>query len=148
MRRVFSPVARITLAMLGITVALVLAAHTLRILPDTEAEALANRKRTVEALTVQLTSGTLLDDLDSTIVVLDAVVERSPEILSAALRDAGGTIVFESGNHEQFWRPTSDGRSTPEFVRAPIFAGDAEIGALEVRFEPLPSPWASPWTIN
>lgn len=142
MRRVFSPVARITLAMLGITVALVLAAHTLRILPDTEAEALANRKRTVEALTVQLTSGTLLDDLDSTIVVLDAVVERSPEILSAALRDAGGTIVLESGNHEQFWRPTSDGRSTPEFVRAPIFAGDAEIGALEVRFEPLPSQWA------
>ena len=142
MRRVFSPVARITFALLGITLALVLAAHALRILPDAQTEALANRKRTVEALTVQLTSGTLLDDLDDTAVVLDSVVERSPEILSAALRDANGNIVLESGSHEAFWKKTSDGRSTPEFVRAPIYSGDAEIGALEVRFEPLPSPWA------
>ena len=59
MRRVFSPVARITFALLGITLALVLAAHALRILPDAQTEALANRKRTVEALTVQLTFGSL-----------------------------------------------------------------------------------------
>src|SRR5262245_28702611 len=142
MRRVFSPIARITFALLGITLALVLAAQALHILPDPQAEALANRKRTVEALTVQLTAGTLLDDVDSTAAVLDAVVERSPEILSAALRDANGDIVLEAGNHEAFWREIPDGRSTPEFVRAPIFSADAEIGALEVRFEPLPSPWA------
>jgi diguanylate cyclase (GGDEF)-like protein len=142
MRPIVSPVARITFALLGITLALVLAAHALRILPDTQAEALDHRRRTVEALTVQLTSSTLLDDLDSTIAVLDTVVERSPEILSAALRDANGDIVLESGSHVAFWQPPPGGRSTPEFVRAPIFSGDVQIGALEVRFEPLPSPWA------
>jgi len=142
MRAIFSPVARITFSLLGITLSLVLAAHALRILPDSQAEALAHRKHTVEALTVQLTAGRLLDDLDEAIAVLDAVVERSPEILSAALRDANGDVVLESGSHEEFWRQIPDGRSTPEFVRAPIYSGDVEVGALEVRFEPLPSVWA------
>ena len=139
---VLSPIARITVALLGITLALVLAAQALRILPDSQTEALEHRRRTVEALTVQLTAGTLLDRLDETAAVLDNVVERSPEILSAALRDANGEVVLESGNHVGFWKVIPNGRSTPEFVRAPIYSGDAEIGALEVRFAPLPSPWA------
>jgi len=139
MRVNVSPIARITLSLLGITLSLVLAAHALRILPDSEAEALAHRKHTVEALTVQLTAGTLLDDLDDASAVLDTVVERSPEILSAALRDANGEIVLESGSHEAFWQQDPDGRSTPEFVRAPIYSGDVDVPAHEVRFEPLPS---------
>src|SRR5258706_6533401 len=142
MRRLFSPVARITVALLGITLALVLCAYALKILPDGQAEALAHRKRTVEALTVQLSSGGLLEHVDGAIVVLDAVVERNADILSAALRDAEGNIIVESGDHEAFWQKTPDGRSTPEFVRAPIYAGGAEVAALEVRFEALPSPWA------
>jgi len=135
MRRLFSPVARITLA-------LVLCAYALKILPDGQAEALAHRKRTVEALTVQLSAGGLLERVDGAIAVLDAVVERNSDIRSAALRDADGNIIVESGDHEAFWQKTPDGRSTPEFVRAPIYAGGAEVAALEVRFEPLPSPWA------
>src|SRR5690349_600772 len=138
---ILSPVARITFALLGITLALVLAAQALKILPDSQTEALEHRRRTVEALTVQLTAGTLLDRLDETAAVLDNVVGRSPDILSAALRDANGEVVLESGDHVTFWKEIPDGRSTPEFVRAPIYSGDAEIGALEVRFAPLPSPW-------
>ncbi len=142
MRRIFSPVVRITAALVGMTLALVLIAQALRILPDVQTESLLNRKRTVEALTVQLTSTNVVDDLSATAEVLDAVVARSPDVLSAALRDASGEILVAAGNHETFWQRSPDGRSTAEFVRAPIYSGEAEIGAIEVRFAPLPSPWA------
>ena len=137
-----SPLARITIALLGITLALVLCAHALKIMPDAQSEALSHRKRTVEALTVQLSSRVMLDDLAAMVEVLDAVVERSPEILSAALRDPDGEIAVASGSHEPFWQEITDGSSTAEFVRVPIYFDDAEVGSLEVRFEPLPSMWA------
>jgi diguanylate cyclase (GGDEF)-like protein len=140
-KRIFSPIFRLTIAMLGITLALVLCAHALKIMPDAQAEAFSHRKRTVEALTVQLSSQVMLDDLDAIVEVLDAVVERNPEVLSAALRDPVGAIVVESGDHEQFWQEISDGRSTAEFVRVPIYFGEDEVAVLEVRFEKLPSPW-------
>jgi hypothetical protein len=142
MRRVFSPLVRTTAALVGMTLTLVLIAQALRILPDVQTEALLNRKRTVEALTVQLTSTGAVTNFNATAEVLDAVVARSPDVLSAALRDASGQILVEAGNHEQFWQRIPGGRSTAEFVRAPIYSGDAEIGAIEVRFAPLPSPWA------
>jgi len=141
-QHLFSPLVRITIALLGITLALVLCAYTLKIMPDAQSEALSHRKRTVEALTVQLSSRVMLDDFNATVEVLDAVVERSPEILSAALRDLNGEIVVESGSHEAFWQRLPDGRSTAEFVHVPIYLNDAEVAALEVRFEPLPSAWA------
>jgi hypothetical protein len=111
-------------------------------MPDAQSEALTHRKRTVETLTVQLSSRVMLDDLDAMVEVLDAMVERSPEILSAALRDLNGEIIVVSGSHEPFWQEIPDGRSTAEFLRVPIYFDDAEVAALEVRFEPLPSPWA------
>ena len=140
-KRLLSPVFRLTIALLGITLALVLIAHSLKIMPDAQAEAFSHRKRTVEALTVQLSSPAMLDDLDAVVEVLDAVVERNPEVLSAALRNPVGEIIVESGSHEQFWQQVSGGRSTAEFVRVPIYFGEAEVAVLEVRFEPLPSPW-------
>ena len=130
------------LARFGMTLTLVLLAQAFRIIPDVQTEALLNRKRTVEALTIQLTSTRAVVDRSATAEVLDAVVERGPDVLSAALRDASGKILVEAGNHEQFWQRIPDGRSTAEFVRAPIYSGDAEVGAMEVRFAPLPSPWA------
>jgi hypothetical protein len=142
MRRLFSPLVRITASLVGMTLTLVLIAQAFRISPDVQTEALLNRKRTVEALTIQLTSTRAVADLNATAEVLDAVVARDPDVLSAALRDASGEILVEAGNHEQFWRRIPDGRSTAEFVRAPIYAGEAEVGAIEVRFAPLPSPWA------
>ena len=142
MRHAFSPLVRITASLVGMTLTLVLLAQAFRIIPDVQTEALLNRKRTVEALTIQLTSTRAVVDRSATAEVLDAVVERGPDVLSAALRDASGKILVEAGNHEQFWQRIPDGRSTAEFVRAPIYSGDAEVGAMEVRFAPLPSPWA------
>jgi diguanylate cyclase (GGDEF)-like protein/PAS domain S-box-containing protein len=142
MRRIIgSPAARITASLVGITIALVLCAHALRILPDAQHEALDHRKRTVEALAVQLSSPAMLEDGDATAEVLTTVVERNTEVLSIALRDAAKQVLIEAGDHARQWREIPGGRSTAEYVRAPIFTDSEELGALEVRFKPLASPW-------
>jgi diguanylate cyclase (GGDEF)-like protein/PAS domain S-box-containing protein len=141
MKSRFGPVLRLTIAMIGITLALVLCAQALRILPDAQAEAMAHRKRTVEALTVQITSPVMLENIDAVTEVLDAVVERNPEVISVGLRDTTGELLVEAGGHQLAWRPVATGRSTPEYVRVPIFLEGEEAAALEVRFRPLPSPW-------
>jgi len=141
MRRIDTPVFRITISMIGITLALVLCAYSLRVIPDAQQDALAYRKKTVEALTVQLSSPVMLRDVEATAEVLDTVVERNAEVLSVGLRDAAGDILIESGDHERNWRKIPGGRSTAEFVRVPLYAGGQEEGSLEVRFRVLPSPW-------
>ena len=119
MRRVLLPIARITFALLGITLALVLAAHALRILPDGQTEALANRKRTVEALTVQLTSRhPALTISTTTAAVLDSVSRAQPgdSLRGVARREREHRP--ESGSHEGvLGKRLPDGRSTPEFVQ-------------------------------
>jgi diguanylate cyclase (GGDEF)-like protein/PAS domain S-box-containing protein len=140
--RVFSsPAVRIAFALISVTLALLLSAYALRIMPDAQNESLAYRKRTVETLTVQLSSPTMLGEVDAMLEVLNAVVSRSSDVLSAGLRDAEGQLLLESGDHLLHWQPQVDGRSTPEFVSAPIYAQDELLGAVEVRFKPLPSMW-------
>jgi diguanylate cyclase (GGDEF)-like protein/PAS domain S-box-containing protein len=141
MSRPMSPILRITIALVGITLALVVSAYALRILPDSREEALDNRKRTVEALTVQVSSPVMLQDPDAIGEVLDTLVERNDEVISAGLRDAAGELVIDSGSHAAGWKEIIGGRSTAEYVRVPVFAANEEVGALEVHFAPLPSPW-------
>jgi hypothetical protein len=122
MRKLASPIVRLTLALLGITLALIMSAYALRILPDSQAEALAHRKRTVEALTVQLSSPVMLEDADAMGEVLDSLVQRGSGVQTAALRDSSGQLLLQSGDHERQWQQISGGRSTAEFVRVPIYA--------------------------
>ena len=142
MRRPMSPILRLTIALVAITLALVISAYALKIAPDANAEALANRKRTVEALTVQVSAPAMLADPESVALVLDTLVERNADVLSAGLRDASGTLVLQAGEHAAGWKHIVAGRSTAEYVRVPIFASGEEVGGLEVRFAPLPSPWS------
>lgn len=142
MRRPLSPVLRITIALVALTLALVMSAYALRLIPDSNSEALQHRKRTVEAVTVQVSAQSMHADLRDVEFILDTLVERNAEVLSAGLRVADGALAVEAGPHAQNWHDVRSGRSTAEHVRVPIYDGPDEVGSLEVRFAPLPSSWA------
>ncbi len=140
-----SPILRITVSLTGILVAVVMMAAALRLLPDGQREALLHRKRTVEALTVTLSTPTMLENAEAIAEVMNLSIERDSEILGMALRDAADVAVVSAGAEPDPTNRPVRGRSEAEFITVPLFAGGEEIGRLDVQFKPVTSMWSLSW---
>ena len=92
MRRLFSPSLRITLGLVSLTISLVFVACALGLVPDESKAALDAREKVSEALAIQLAAAATRNDITTIQETNASVVNRSPDILSAALRS--GSRVF------------------------------------------------------
>ncbi len=135
--RPLSPTTRLTLGLISLTASLLLLAQLLGILPNQTAIAMDARLRVVEALATQLSWSASQNDYRTLQVTLGSVVERNPEILSAAVRRANQDMVVSAGDHDGHWEERADGLSTPTHVQVPLFAGSRQWGTVEFTFVPL-----------
>ena len=133
----FSPTLRVSFGILALTISLLLTAKVLGLLPDLSTSELDARKKVTEALAVQLSMSTQKTQIDVVQATLQAVVERSPDVLSAALRRADGSLLAVAGEHDENWQGVDGKRSTPTHVQVPIFAEDKVWATLELAFTPL-----------
>jgi len=140
-----SPVLRLTLGIVSLTVSLLLVAQLLGFMPDRSGLELDARQKFCEALAVQLSWSASRNDIRSIQSTLSSVVKRNDELLSAAIRSSQNDIKVSEGDHSKHWEPNEDGMSTTTHVQVPILHNDKVWGTVELSFEPLEGD--SGWTL-
>ncbi len=131
------PTTRISLGLVCLTISLLLMAKILGLAPDRTNAVVESRKTLSEALAIQFSAAAQHGDLTVIRETLESMVERQNEIASAAIRDAGGELIAETGNHLAHWKPPADGKSTATHIQVPIFRGQEKWATVEISFPPL-----------
>jgi signal transduction histidine kinase/CheY-like chemotaxis protein/HPt (histidine-containing phosphotransfer) domain-containing protein len=125
---------RISIFLALIALTTLLAAHTLGLLPDRDAAVAEGRKALCEAEAVHCALASRHGNLTAGKEALVALLERNPDVLSAAVRAEDGRLLVEAGDHATHWgRPTGD-LSTPTHMHVPIRLADGRQAAVEMRF--------------
>ena len=130
-----NPFIRISLGLVSLTVCLVLVGDLLLGLTSDERRALLDqRKKICETLAVQFSA--LAEDgaVDTIRMSMNSLVDGNPDVMSTALRNAQGTLLASSGDHDRYWEPPDGDDSTPTHAQVPIFSGDERWGTVEVSF--------------
>ena len=135
-----SPILRISFGLISLTVAILLVADVLfGLTPDHMAPALDARKKLIESMAVQSSQLAGRGDMTTIESTLEALVDRNPDVLSAALRKESGELAAKAGDHRRHWVGAPRDGSTPTHARVTIFSGPNRWGTLEVRFVELAS---------
>src|SRR5262249_4312319 len=131
------PVARISLGLVSLASCLLLTADLiLGVLPDEASVSRQVRKKSSESLAIQLAALAQKEDTETMKRTLHAVVTRDPDVLSVAVRRADGHVVAETGNHERYWVPPAEDKSTLTDVLVPIKTPSGVWGQVEVAYLP------------
>ncbi len=112
-------------------------ALVLGILPDEDRAIMRGRAKLCESIAVNSSVLVSRKDVRRLEAILQAIVERNDDVLSAAVRREDGRIVVEIGDHAIHWRDAEDDHSIDTQVTVPIRAGAQRWGGVEVRFEPV-----------
>ena len=144
--RMISTTTRIAVGLASITLSAVLTAGLLGLIPDGSRAVMEGRSRLCETMAISFTLLTNPGDYERIRVGLEAVVDRDPDLHTAAVRREGGELLARAGNHEDMWNnlATKDLLGAQMFV--PIMVGGEPWGELEFCFEPIQrTGWLSLW---
>src|SRR4051794_4499257 len=97
------PLVRMTLGFVSVTISLIFIAATLGLIPDRQAAVCAGRKALCEEMAIHCSYGAQRGDLAMFEATTRAVVERTPDLCSAAVRKANGQLVIVAGDHAAHW---------------------------------------------
>jgi diguanylate cyclase (GGDEF)-like protein/PAS domain S-box-containing protein len=86
---------------------------------------------------VQIASLIQAQEWDTLKLTVSESLARDKEILSVAVRQQDGKIVYQTGDHLRYWTPPAAGQSTLTHVRVPITAKDAHWGDVEISYRPV-----------
>ncbi|QDV46216.1 Autoinducer 2 sensor kinase/phosphatase LuxQ [Stieleria neptunia] len=128
---------RISLGLVCMLLSVLSGAMMLGLVPERESAIREGRGNLCE--TIALTSSEYISygetrRLDQ---LLEAVVERNDDVISAGVRRANGDLVSVFGDHEAVWPADESNRSTDTHVRVPIRSGKDRWGAVELCFRSL-----------
>ena len=134
-----SPVKRLSIGLVFMTITVVLTAQLLGLLPNEVESELSNRKLLTENLATQLTryAGNQPTPVIKTLLL--SVTKEHDEILSVAIRNRSGLLIIEIGEHKKYWGLRTKDLSTMDQIQVPIQSGQNMWGNLELRFKPLAS---------
>lgn len=132
-----SPLLRITIGLLLLTISLLLISDLLGFVPNKDQGRIDSRKAISEALAVQVTTQVSDGRMDKVKLVTDAIIKHSSEIESIGLRSLKGGLEINSGKHSELWLSNEQDKSTSTEVLVPIFDSQGKWGQLEVKFKPL-----------
>ena len=138
-----SPVLRISIGLLLLTISLLLIADLLGIVPNQEDSEVASRKVTAESLAIQISSEIGEKRIRQAVNLLNIIVKRNDSIDSIALKRVNHGIVMKSHNHDLYWKGREDDSSTTDYIQVPIYEKQGRWGTLEVSFVPMDSIWSS-----
>ncbi|MEZ6133009.1 MAG: response regulator [Planctomycetaceae bacterium] len=133
-----SAATRITLGLVCSMLGILMAARYLNLLPDEEQMVTSHRAQIVESLA--FTSAPIIEagELPKLQAVLEALVSRHSQLISAGIRTIDGEILVAAGRHTEIWPMNLGDRSTGRFMQVTLSAQDLpQWGRLEVAFTPL-----------
>ncbi len=139
MRLPFSlgPIARVSFGLIALIVSLVLIADMLLgLMPQRADIALQVRQRVAENVAAQMV--VLLESRDDQLLgkSLQQVMARNPEVLSLAVRRAGGGILAQRGDHDRHWVARESARSHWNHLQIPLLSDGKPWGQVEMAFVP------------
>jgi signal transduction histidine kinase len=125
---------RISICLASITLSILLAAHAVGLLPDRDSAVVQGRQALCEAEAVHCSLAAQRGDVAGTRPALLALLQRNPDVLSAAVRGPDGRLLVEAGDHRTHWGDGPGERSTATHMRVPVAPNSRDAAALEVRF--------------
>src|SRR5271157_4952796 len=128
---------RISIGLACLTLSVLLLSMLIGVMPDREKAVFDGRRTLCEAIAVNSSILVSQQDLARLRAVLKVTAERSPDILSAALRREDGKLLVEVGDHSSQWKPVDDRHSIDTQVQVPIHADGKRWGNVEIRFRPV-----------
>ena len=143
MKLKLTAIPRITLGLVSLSVALLLAFDMLlHLFPSDAQTTREQRTRAANMLALQTTA--LLPTRDMRLVerTLAAVQSRDTDIVSIGLRRNDGTLLARAGEHQRLWVEPGRGSDAAHAISVGLVAEQQRWGALEVNFKPtLQRPW-------
>lgn len=130
---------RMAIGQASIIVSLVLISVLLGIFPD---EANVERKARQAIAETVAAKGSLFitqSDTQRMNATLQVIVERSPTLLSAAVK-RDSRLLAEIGDHVRYWEVLEDSLSNNSQVLIPLWSGEQKWGQVELRFTPIIEP--------
>ncbi|HEY7491909.1 MAG TPA: ATP-binding protein [Candidatus Tectomicrobia bacterium] len=121
-------------------VSLMLIALYLGLVPDRVGAIREGRAALAEAMAASSSALISQADIRRLEGILRFVVQRNPDLLSAAVRRADGEAVITIGEHERHWRILSGAHLTDTQLHVPIWAEGQKWGHIEIRSRPLTAP--------
>src|SRR5690348_9631378 len=113
---------RLSLGAMSLIVGILFAAHGLRLLPDRERALVDGRKQLCESLAIHCSLSARTNDVDGIARAAEALLRRSPDLISAGVRGPDGRLVVTAGDHPRQWVTENDGASTPTHMHLPVSA--------------------------
>jgi len=141
-----SPVLRISIGLLLLTISLLLVGDLLGIVPNQQESEVASRKVMAESLAIQISSEIGEQRIKQAINLLNVIVKRNKTIQSIALRTKSKKIMMKSENHDVYWQSREDDSSTVDHIQVPIYEQQGRWGTLEVSFVPMGTIWSNMFT--
>ena len=135
--RHFTVKSRITFGLVCILASWMVMASVIGIGPQERDAILNGRGQLCEAIAVNSSIIISQNDVRRLDAILQTVVKRNNDILSAAVCRADGTVVAEVGDHVKHWSDSSGNRSSETQVHVPIHAGSDKWGSVQMRFRPV-----------
>lgn len=123
-------------------VSLILLASLLGLVPDRQAAIRDGHARLAESVAVNSSIFITTSDIRRMDTILQVLVDRNEELLSAAVRHADGRLLTVVGEHGGLWQDSGNTVSRDGQVVVPIYEGSQQWGQVELSFKPLlPSEW-------
>src|SRR5688572_8770013 len=127
----------IALGLVSLAVSIVLMSSVLGIFPDRDSAVRDGRAALAE--TIAASAGALINERDVSRLqgLLNFVLKRNEEMLSAAVRTAEGKVLVVAGPHEGKWIAGAAADMHDSQLEVPIMSGRQKWGQLELRYKPV-----------
>ncbi|MGL4476442.1 MAG: hypothetical protein ACRCT7_18630, partial [Shewanella sp.] len=132
-----SPIFRLTIGLILLTISLLLMGDLLGFIPDQKHAQFTARKAIAESVAIQVSSNIGQGHMAAVIEMMHALEERNDSILSVGLRTLDNRLIANAGDHISHWQPIDSIASTPTHVQVPIHDKSGRWGTLEISFKPL-----------
>jgi len=134
---ILSTKSRMAIGQVSLVVSMLLTASLFGLIPDRTAAVRDGRAALAEAIAANSSILITQKDLDRVEGILNLVVDRNKNLLSASLRTEAGHRLVTIGDHEEHWRDDDAEFSINTQVTVSIWEGDTKWGQVELRFSPL-----------
>lgn len=139
-RSQFTALTRISLGVVSLWGAQLLAAQWLGLVPDERDAVMAGRSRLCETIAINCSALLQQQNTDLLKASLRAVASRNADIRSIGLRRNEGDLLFSLGDHASLWLGFDPEHSTETHIHVPLFDGQSPWGTVELRMSELSPP--------
>ncbi|MBL8815465.1 MAG: response regulator [Planctomyces sp.] len=129
---------RITIGLVCSVIGILLTANFLGIMPDSDQEIVRGRIRLAECVALNASAFLSGDDPEGLEAVLQGLVDRNEDLLSAGIRRHDNVMIHFSTNHSELWPTNAELKSDSEHMWVELSRpGEIHWGRIEFCFRPI-----------